>query len=68
MTTSTGPAGYQLADYAVWTGQTASTLTATIAAAEVGGNGSPGFAGIQIVNEAPVYTNSVNVTTDSSST
>ncbi len=66
VTQNLGVGGYQLADYAVWTGQTGSSLTATIAAAEVGGNGSPGLAGIQIVNEAPVYTNPVSLTANSS--
>ena len=47
------PGGYLLSDYAVWTGQTGSTLTAKIAAAEVSGHGNPGISGIEIVNEAP---------------
>ena len=34
--------GYLLSDYAVWTGQTGSSLTAALATAEVGGAALPG--------------------------
>lgn len=68
-TTSNNPGsyagGYQQSDYAVWTGQTGSTLTATLSEVPVSGDGTSGMSGIEIVNDSVTITNSLNVSADS---
>ena len=57
--------GYQLSDYAVWTGQSGSTLTATLSEVPVIGDGNAGICGIEIVNNSLVLSNAVSISSNS---